>query len=263
MKTTLSAAAVLLICLLCACSTVDTTWKQTKEVAGKAKEFVNPAPEIDYDSYKFENPNQEKLALLFTPVDGPLSSLINYIEDQDVYPPKEWVNLLFARFPWAHSLIVADAEGKMLERVPPLPLKRFTQPLKFEAVWRETFLKTVVDYPDLGPELYIGTPFFKDVEFMGLIVVSFDPRDLMSMCPKPEELIIVHPGGGVWSLGAEVNREGLLAVDWPELLKDNVQGQVQVGEEYYTWLVRYIGRDYFIYATRSVDPKHSESSWFF
>ncbi|MBU1610521.1 MAG: hypothetical protein KKC99_01630, partial [Proteobacteria bacterium] len=204
------------------------------------------------EEYGLDNPNQEKLARLMTPVDGPLGALIRYVSDRDFYPDETWVELLFARFPWINTLFITDPEGWMLDRYPNDPIKRISEPLQFEAVWRETFIQTRVDYPELGPELYLGTPMFKDADFKGLIVVSFDPRTLFSFCPNPEELIIIHPGGGVWSMDKNVDAEALKQVPWAELLQDEVQGEVEAGGIEYTWLARYVGTEPYLYAVRSI-----------
>lgn len=258
--------ALIIAALLALAVGCGSTWDSTSDMAVSAwnstRDLVNPPPEIDTERYHFDNPNQEKLALLFTPVDGPFSSLVRYLEDQDIYPSRPWIDLLFTRFPWIHNLIITDRDGTVLERLPTMPMKWFEEPLVFTARWREVFLKTVVDYPELGPELYIGTPYYSDVDLAGLIVVSFDPRTLFDFCPDPEELIIIQPGGGVWTMGAEVDEEGLLAIDWQSILEDDVGGQVDVGGKYYTWLARYVGTDVYIYATESVDPQWSDSWWF-
>jgi hypothetical protein len=244
-------------------------WGSTKEYAKgsweSTKDYIDPPPQIDTDSYHFTNPNQEKLAKLFTPVDGPLTSLARFVEDTDTLPDVDWLDLLMARFPWVHRVLVTDVDGTIIFMQPEIPVKKIEKPLVFEGVWRNIQLMTVVDYSDLGPELYVGRPYFKDVDFRGLIGVGFDPRTLLGLSPAPEQLIIIHPGGGVWSRGADVDEVGLMAVPWAEKLKDEVQGQVKVGEKYYTWLVRYIGNSSYIYATESVDPKADDTSswWFF
>lgn len=240
-------------------------WTSTKEVASDSwettRDFIDPLPEINTDSYQFESPNQEKLARLFTPVDGPLTSLARFVQDRDTLPDVDWLDLLLARFPWANRVLVTDEEGTIIFMQPELPVKKISKPLKFEGVWREIQLLTVVDYSDLGAELYIGRPYFQDTGFRGLIGVGFDPRALLAISPDPKELVLIHPGGGVWSRGANVNKEKLLAVPWEELLKNHVQGQVQVDDKYYTWLVRYIGKNPYIYATESVDPNADADSW--
>lgn len=254
------------LCLLAACGAMEDTWEGTSGIASSAynstREFVNPDPEVNLDAYQVENPNQEKLATLFSPVDEQVAALMRYVEDQDLYPSDEWLDLLFMRYPWIHGVIVANAEGDIKLRKPEIPVKRFSQPLWFEGVWRETLIKTVVDYPDLGPEMYVGTPFFKDISFMGLIVVHFDPRTLLDFCPNPEELLIIQPDGDVWTKRVDVDKEALMNIPWSEKLEDQVQGTVSAGGRNYTWLARFIGRDLFVYATESVDSEYDDS-WIF
>ncbi len=249
------------ILVLAGCS----MWRETKTYAKDSwettKDYIDPPPRIDTDSYQFESPNQEKLAKLFTPVDGPLTSLSRFVDDMDTLPEVDWLDLLLSRFPWVHRGIVTDEEGTIIFMQPEVPVKKIEKPLVFEGVWRDIGLLTVVDYSDLGPELYIARPYFEDVDFRGLIGVGFDPRTLLSLSPKPDELIVIHPGGGVWSHGANVDKKALLALPWDEILKEDVQGQVKVGDKYYTWLARYIGDDHYVYATESVDPDADADSW--
>ncbi|WP_234990651.1 hypothetical protein [Paucidesulfovibrio gracilis] len=254
-------AVLLAVMLVSACSTLQDSWEGTKEMAQGVGEFVNPDPEVDFNAYEFENPNQEKLARLMTPVDGPLKSLIRYVSDRDSYPDEKWIDLLFLRYPWIHSLIVVNEEGWMLDRLPDAPLKRITEPLVYEANWRETFLQTVVDYPELGPELYIGTPFFKDADFAGLILVSVDPRTLLDFCPKPEELVMLQPGGAAWSMNRDRELAPLEALPWDEILEDDVLGTVDADGQCYTWLVRYVGSDPYVYATPCSDAEARDSGW--
>lgn len=255
----------LLLLVLVVCSAGCSVWGTTKEYAKGSwettKDYIDPPPQIDTDSYQFTNPNQEKLAKLFTPVDGPLTSLARFVDDMDTLPDVDWMDLLMARFPWVHRVLVTDEEGTIILMQPEMPVKKIEKPLVFEGVWRSIQLLTVVDYSDLGPELYIGRPYFKDVDFRGLIGVGFDPRTLLGLSPEPDQLVIIHPGGGVWSRGADVDEAGLLAVPWQEILKDDVQGQIKVGEKYYTWLARYIGDNSYVYATESVDPTADADSW--
>lgn len=255
----------LLLAILLGTSAGCGAWNTTKEYVvdsyESTKEFVDPPPEIDTDNYQFDNPNQAKLAKLLAPVDAPLMQLARFVDDTDTLPGVDWLDLLLTRFPWVNRVIVTDEEGTIIFMQPAIPIKRISKPLRFEGVWRSVHLLSVVDYTDLGPELYIGRPYFKNIDFRGLIGVGFDPRMLMAFCPDPKELIMIHPHNGVWSRGADVDKDALLAVPWDEILEDSVQGQVQVGEKYYTYLVKYIGKDPYIYATESVDPSADADSW--
>ncbi len=241
---------------------MEGTWEGTKSMAKSswksANATVNPNPQIDLDAYKLSNPNQEKLARLVTPVDQHVMRFSRYMVDLDVYPSEEWIQLLLKRFPWLNGVIVADNEGKVLDRRPSTPVKPFSHPLWFEAVWRDTLVKSVLDKTPLGPELYFGVPYYQNNTFTGLVVAHFDPRTLFTFCPEPEELIIIAPARGVWTPKAGVDTDALLKLPWDKLLEDSVYGQVEVGGKFYTWIGRYVGRDLFAYATESVDPKHSE-----
>jgi len=235
----------------CADSVVD-TWHVTKDL-------VNPPPSIDTDSYQLSNPNQQKLAKLFSPVDGPLTTLITFIQNTDTLPDVDWLELLTARFPWVNTVLVTDSAGTIVLMQPETPLKQLAAPLLFEIQTRRD-LMTRVDYTDLGPELYIGRPYYKDLDFRGIIGIGFDPRTLLTLSPDPAQLVIIQPGKGVFTRGP-VDSEALLAVNWDELLVENVHGQVKAGDKYYTWIVRYIGKDPYIYATESVDPG-ADQGWF-
>lgn len=228
------------------------TWDATRD-------FINPPPSIDTDGYQMSNPNQVKLAKLFSPVDGPLTSLITFVQNTDMLPDVDWLELLTARFPWVNTVLVTDADGVIVLMQPETPLKQLSAPLLFEVKNRREIM-TRVDYTDLGPEMYIGRPYYKDLDFRGIIGVGFDPRSLLTLSPDPRELVIIQPGEGVFSRGA-ADSEALLAVGWQEILAENVHGQVKAGEKYYTWIVRYIGKDPYIYATESVDPGADEG-WF-
>lgn len=251
---------LLLAALLAGCGafapSMDETRSYARQKALETRDMINPAPTIDTNRYKWENPNQEKLALLFSPVDAKVMSLMRFATSQDFRPSPEWMDALLTRFPWVDGVIVADATGDILIRKPPVPLKRFSEPLVFESIWRDTLVKTVVDYTPLGPELYFGTPNFQGSEFVGLHVVHFDPRVLFTFCPNPEELIIVDPRAKkLWTAGSMPipGAESLLEQPWEEIMKKQVHGQLAVEGNHFTWLARYIGPDKFVYATQSAN----------
>ncbi len=254
--------ASLLALVLAACSVWENTAYIGESTYNATKDLVNPDPTVETDRYTLEDPNQAKLARLFTPVDGPLGSLTRFLSDMDTYPPVDWVDVFFLRYPWVHSLIIVDKDGWMLDRFPEDPIKRISQPLVYEAKWRETFLQTVVDHPELGPEFYIGTPWFQGADFAGLIIASFDPRVLFNFCPDPDKLVIIQPKGGAWTNDKSLNTQPLQDMPWDEILEDDVSGQVEAGGRQWTWIVRYVADDPYIYVVESVDPEYSDS-WLF
>ncbi|SNR60938.1 hypothetical protein SAMN04488503_0326 [Humidesulfovibrio mexicanus] len=248
------------VAFLSGCGAVGPSWEtgvsSMRSTMKDTKEFINPAPAIDVNRYKWENPNQEKLALLFSPVDARIMALTRYVTSIDYRPDEAWINALLTRFPWVDGVIVADENGEILMRRPPVPLKRFSEPLVFESIWRETLVKTVVDYTALGPELYFGMPNFDGADFKGLHVISFDPRVLFSFCPEPEQLVIVDPRAQKLWTSTETPPAGaveLTNIPWLEIMKEKIHGTVMAGEKQYTWLARFIGRDLFVFATESAN----------
>lgn len=242
----------------------DTSVSSMRSTMRTTRDYINPAPQVDVNRYKWDNPNQEKLALLFSPVDAKVMALSRYVTSIDYRPDAEWLDVLLMRFPWIDGVIVADANGEILGRKPPVPLKRFTGTLVFESIWRETLIKTVVDYTPLGPELYFGMPNYQGTDFVGLHVVHFDPRVLFTFCERPEELLIIDPRAKkLWSaVAAPAGVEAdLLQAPWESLMKDKIQGTIMAGGIQYTWLARFIGRDLFVYATQSADPNFQDKGF--
>ena len=251
---------LLLPAFVAGCGVFGSTWESSKDYARstvrETRDIINPEPTIDTNRFKWENPNQEKLSLLFSPVDAKVMALMRFVTSQDFRPDDPWMDVLLHRFPWVDSVIVVDATGTILTRKPPVSLKRFSEPLVFESVWRETMVKTVVDYTPFGPQLYFGAPDFEGTEFAGLHLVSFDPRVLFTFCPKPEDLIIIDPRAKkVWTTGTMAYPESDKLADqpWDEILKQKTHGSMMAGERHFTWLSRYIGPDRFIYATESAN----------
>ncbi|XPV74899.1 MAG: hypothetical protein ACNI27_09630 [Desulfovibrio sp.] len=227
---------------------------------------VNPPPEIDYDGFQEEHPNFALLAELLAETDGQVTRLLDLMDGQDDYPSSQWIDKLFTRYPWVNGFIVTDADGNIIDRHPEHPLKRISAPLSFTAEWRNTFVKTALDPSELGDELYISTPYFEGADFKGLLIVHFDPTRLMAdFCPQPDKLIFVDPGAAVFSLDPALDKAAVLALPWEEVLKEEVQGYVEVNGKHYSWLARYIGKDRFVYLTESIDPNLpvEESFWSF
>jgi hypothetical protein len=259
---------VVILSALAGCGAIvpewDTSVSSMRSTMRETRDYINPAPRIDVDRYKWNNPNQEKLALLFSPVDAKVMALTRYVTSIDSRPDDQWMETLMQRFPWLDGVIVADAKGEILTRKPPVPLKRFSEPLVFESIWRETLVKTVVDYTPFGPELYFGMPNYEAGEFVGLHLVHFDPRVLFTFCPQPQELIIIDPRAKkLWTAenSQHPGAEELLAPDWITEMKEKIHGTIMAGGKQYTWLARFIGRDLFVYATESANASFEDKGF--
>ncbi len=231
-----------------------------------AQDYVDPNPVINLDSAGIQNPNDNKLALLFTPVDGKVLSLINVLSTVDSHPDENWFKLLFMRYPWISGVFTVDEEASVLVKLPETGIKPFKPgPLvEYEGDWSEINLKSFINYSEFGPEMYLCTPFFKDADFKGLVVVHFDPRILLNFCPDPQKLIIMQPdGGGIWTGSDKLDKESLLKIDWDELLDAAVRGVVKVGEIRYVWLSRYIGDTQIVYLTKAIADEDEDDGILF
>lgn len=252
-----SVAALLL--LASGCEYGSKVWHDTQN-------YVDPNPEINLKGGGIENPDENKLALLFTPVDEKILSLINRLSTVDTHPDENWFKLLFMRYPWISGVLTVDDEASILVKLPETSIKPFKPgPLvEYEGDWTEIKLKSFVSYSEFGPEMYLCTPFFKDADFRGLVVVHFDPRILLNFCPDPEKLIIMQPdGGGIWTGSDQVDKEALLRIDWDSLLDKNVRGVVTAGDVRYVWLSRYIGDTQIVYLTRAVSEADEDDGFLF
>lgn len=248
-----------LLSLASGCEYGSKVWHDTQN-------YVDPNPEINLKGGGIENPDENKLALLFTPVDGKILSLINRLSTVDTHPDENWFKLLFMRYPWISGVLTVDDEASILVKLPETSIKPFKPgPLvEYEGDWTEIKLKSFVSYSEFGPEMYLCTPFFKDADFRGLVVVHFDPRILLNFCPDPEKLIIMQPdGGGIWTGSDQVDKEALLKIDWDSLLDQNVRGVVTAGDVRYVWLSRYIGDTQIVYLTRAVSKADEDDGFLF
>lgn len=231
-----------------------------------AQSAIDPNPEINLSHGGIENPDDNKLALLFTPVDAKILALCETLSTVDSHPDENWFKLLFMRYPWISGVLTVDDEASVLVKLPEAEIKPFKSgPLiEYEGDWNEIDLKSFVSYSEFGPEMYLATPFFKDAEFKGLVVAHFDPRILLNFCPDPKKLIIMQPdGGGVWTGAEDLNKEALLKIDWDELLDNDVRGVVDVDGVRYVWLARYIGDTQIVYLTKAVTTEGDDGILFF
>ncbi|WP_034632649.1 hypothetical protein [Maridesulfovibrio bastinii] len=254
--------AITVLCFTVLCSGCE----YGSKIWQSAQDSVDPNPEITLSHEGLQNPNDNKLALLFTPVDEQLLKLSSFLSIVDTHPDQEWFKLLFMRYPWISGVMTLNSEAMVLMKLPEDGIKPFKAgPLiEYEGDWSEVRLKSFINYTKFGPELYMATPFFKDAEFKGLVVVHFDPRVLLNFCPRPQDLIIFHPdGGGIWTGMKNLDRKSLLKIKWENLLDEHVRGIIKIGNDDFVWFSRYIGETQIVYLTKAVSKEDDDEFWFF
>ncbi len=253
----LLAACMALLLALSACAQAKSYWRTTRTT-------ISPDPEVDLANYNFDNPSERKLASLLTPVDAQLTGLMRFIETQDYLPEQDWLDLVMLRFPWLNGILVSDSEGRTLAQRPTSDTRRYdvSSLIGNSTDWRTVKYRTAVAYADLGPEMYIGRPYFENTEWKGLVVVHFDPRALLNACPRPNQLVIVHPGHAVWT-DAPVDRQAVLNLPWTDMLASDVSGKLTLDGKPYTWFARFVADQQIVYMSESVVDQNKDKSYFF
>jgi hypothetical protein len=229
-------------------------WKDNRIVT-KTKDvykgYINTDPSIDLTNPGVRSPGEERLAYLFVGVDQRLHELVRSLDGKDTFPEGPWFDQMLDRFDWLSGAGAVDVEGTVLARKPVVGIKvpDYDVLLQKDVLYPERTLRAGVEQTPLGPEFYLGSPFFTNNTWQGLLVVHFDFRSVVRFSPEPDELMVLYEGGVLWP-GKGFNQEGLLAMNWSELLRKDVQGQVEIGREEYHWMARYIGQFRLVYLVR-------------
>ncbi|MDY7001752.1 MAG: hypothetical protein SVS15_08225 [Thermodesulfobacteriota bacterium] len=241
------ATMLLMACyLLNACS----LWDKTHKVY---KKYVNTDPQVDLEGVDFDE-QEEKMASLFSPVDTPVNSLVKYLGAKDVFPGDRWFEELFQRYPWISGTVVSKMSGEILQRQPETGLKplHLAPLLKNSELLRERRMVTFFDDTPLGPEVYLGTGFFHENDLLGALVVYFDIRNLLRFSPNPDDILVFTPQLVLWAGKYENVAPSLLEEPWEEILKHEVDGELETDRGTFFWLARYLGDKQILYATEVV-----------
>ncbi|MEF3697600.1 hypothetical protein [Desulfolutivibrio sp.] len=250
--TVLLAVAALCLGLASGCSTARNTWKDTKKLY---KEYVDTDPTIDLTDEGITDPALQKLARLFGPVDQRLEMFIRVYYTQDNPPEAEWCEQLLRDFPWLSGVAVVNKDGSIRMQQPLIAMRplEFGPILDNENRYTKRGLAATASVDDMGPIIYVGAPFFENNEYAGAIVSWFEPRNIVEASPAPDELIMLQPEAVLWPAASsgEGAGQGFLSANWAEVLKTEVQGEIQAGGGRYVWQSRYIGQMPILYLTQA------------
>jgi hypothetical protein len=232
---------------LTGCGTMKTTWRDTKKLY---RTYVNTDPTIDFSDQGITDKGLQRLASLFMPVDERLMSMMRVLGAQDTPPEAEWTQDFLTRHDWLSSVAVLDTSGAVLSQVPAVSMRPldYAGLLEFSDRYAKRKLGALVKTDELGTVVMVAAPYFKNNEYAGLVVASFDPRNIVRFSPEPGALVIVSTEGLVWG-GDGGQGEALAGLKWQDLLKDAVQGEMQVAGGQYAWQARYVGQMELVYLT--------------
>ena len=229
------------------CSRVEGVWKDSVNMYYK---HIHPRPTVDLAEKDVGEANERRLAELFAPVDSRIESLRMFLQAQDDYPEDAWFDELFQRYPWISGAAALGRTGEFLAKRPEASLKPFSTEavLALSDDWAQRRIMTLAEDTDLGPEIYLAKPFYKDNEWYGLTVVHFDPRAVISFSPNPDALFVLAPGVVLWSGKYDKSQFPSNKEYWDAVLEDHDAGELSTGGGFY-WLARALGHSHLIYAT--------------
>jgi hypothetical protein len=239
--------ALLCLVTLTGCGTMKTKWRETRKLY---REYINTDPSIDFSDQGISDKGLQRLAALFMPVDERLLAMQRVLGSQDTPPEQEWAQQLLTNHNWLSGVAVVDTAGATLGQVPSVSLR----PLDFAPLLEQTERYKVrkmgarVITDEMGTVVMLAAPFFKENEWAGLVVAYFDPRNLVRFSSDPGALVVTSTEGLVWP-GSGGQGEAVSALKWTDILKESVQGDVQVGGGQFVWQARYLGQLELIYLT--------------
>lgn len=223
-----------------------------KKVKSSYKGTILPA-KVELEKEPAVQGARGKMAHLFGPLDQNLEFMLRELRIKTDRPQGQWLRDLHRRFSWINGVAVVDRGGSVHTQHPESPVKRldYAALANVDSDWQNRKLRIAVQETELGPEVFVLSPYFQRNEWQGLIAVHFDPRTLARMSPRPEELLLLDRDMLLWSGGYRESARELSRLDWKALLKDDVNGHVTVQGKRFYWLARYVGSDPLIYAVAS------------
>jgi len=229
---------------VCGCDTVKPYWKSTKAFY---KAHINTDPTVTMDDTGTSDASIRKLADLFTPVDARLEYLLRTLSAEDLPPDDDWCRAFLNVYPWVSGIAVLDESGHVVRgaRVNPKPVD-FTPLMEFDKRYKDRKMAAAVAGDGMDKVILIGKPLNVDGEYKGILVIYFEPANLVKFAPDPASLIMVVPGTPL--SGDPGLAQALAAQNWKSKLKSNVSGDLNIGGISYLWQARYLGQLNLIYA---------------
>ncbi|MHC1789180.1 hypothetical protein [Solidesulfovibrio sp.] len=248
-------AACFVLASLTGCGTMKTKWRETRKLY---REYVNTDPSIDFTDEGISDKGLQRLAALFMPVDERLMGMLRVLGSQDTPPEEEWAQQLLTANTWISGVAVLDTAGQVQAQVPTVSLR----PLDFVPLaeqadrFKVRKMAARVATDEMGTVVMVAAPYFRENEWAGMVVVYFDPRNLVRYSPEPDALTVVSTEGLVWSGGGQ--GEALAALKWSDILKESVQGDIHAAGGQYVWQARYLGQIELVYLTDAREARASK-----
>ena len=228
---------------LTGCSSYQPTkniWKSTK---GFWNTYVSPPASVDYSEKGTLSPQALALTHSMMGLDLELSKLERVMMNADKPPTREWVNNLFASFPWLDGFAGVKYDGTILGQEPATPLKQVDFiPLLYEDKKQSTrALRADVQNTPLGPEVLLAAPLYDGTDFLGVVAAYFDMRTLLQYSQSPEDMVILSPQALLWPGKYDFAATPLASVNWDEVVTKSSSGTCTNATGVFYYMVRYLG----------------------
>ncbi len=238
------------IFLVFVCLTGCGWWDKTTDAY---YDYVYPTPDIDLHTEGLEGSQEDKLARIFYPADKELSALLRHLRTQNDYPRESWFKSTMRRFTWLDAAFAVDAQGNELNRYPEEGIKKIDYAkIDTEEIsvgdWQ---IRTFIQDTKFGPEVILARPFFKGVEWQGMLAVQFDPRVFAELSPSSERMSLVMDERVLWSGDLKGISGYLQNRPWKKLLAEDISGRFPHKQKNLLWFARKAGNKWLVYITGS------------
>lgn len=241
---------LLTVALASGCSHYQPTkevWKTTKSLWGT---YVSPPANVDYDEKGDLPPQALELSRDMMGVDTELAKLERAMQNADKPPTQEWLDKLFAAFPWLDGFAGVKYNGVILGQQPPESLKELDfNPLLYEDPRQSSrALRADIQPSPLGPEIMLATPLYDGIDFLGIVVAYFDMRSLMKFSENASNIVVLSPTALLWPGKYDFAATPLAGVNWSEAVAKSSSGTCSNATGSFFYLVRYLGNLPLIFA---------------
>lgn len=235
---------------LCACSSYQPTknaWKTTKDLWYS---YISVPAKVDYSEKGDLSPRAMALSTCMMGIDVELSRFERTMMNADRAPTREWLDKLFADYPWVSGFAGIKYDGTLLGHEPGPSLKNLDFiPLLYEDKKQNSrALRGYVQQSPLGPEVMLAAPLYDGVDFLGVVVAHFDMRALSKFSSSPEDLVILSPTALLWPGKYDFAATPLAGVDWDTAARKSTSGTCTNDRGSFYYQVRYLGNLPLIFA---------------
>ncbi len=237
------------------CSSYQPTkdvWKGTKHLWYT---YASPPASVDYEDKGDLTPGSLRLAQNMLAIDGELTRLERVMLNADRPPSQEWISDLLVKFPWLSGIAGIKYDGTILGHEPETAMKELDFiPLLYEdKKQRRSALRGDVQITPLGPEVLLATPLYESGDFLGVICVHFDMRNLASQSEAVDKLIILSPYGLLWAGEYDFAKTPLAGLDWAAICRESSSGVCSNASGKFLYQVRYLGNLPLVFAVAEND----------